>query len=901
MRHDVNHSSWPHLFHLLAVIENFIFYSPLLSLPTTAASTSPGKFASAGAVAELTAAPAFHRRVSSGDGGSTGGNFSSSTSSSLFARPSSDRRFKKVGLHMKLDAGLCEDVALAEKVIDLLQPFNFADIDPNSDIYSNTDRERIKKLRKRGLAELSFFRTVVAYLQQSSSGNTLNNAKKRGSTEEDPTSTSDPHPSKLPQLLEKRREQRKLSGTGLSGMLTRSKRLKSMEQKLVSGFVQLSERQTYETSALEQIDEKACNDEPSITRKRSNADTLLTGSEDRCNHWRTDLSPMHNPNFAAELNQRLQAEMDKARATKPKVKPARGASMDEQDGALKLKPKPRDPRSNPLPLQRYPTAPESAFKTVLSSSEGESSCSSNSTSTGPSPSESSWPSPSVSPLKDRSLTPPRRPPQLATSASSPSNHSKPDSYSSTPPFDDRPVAASMLLSMLRQPPKLLDEVRHPTIKLRPVTSAEAEAVLELARKKAATRPRPPPIPRGMTTTCSHCNASIIIYSAIRQFNQSFCSSCFIAQYGSCTSCLRRIQTGERYVRIIGVDELEASSTEPVLDDSHLIQLQVASEDVEQLILASAASDNDFIALFYHASCLACVECTVEKVTKDSLIKQQYFQHQGRIYCGRHYAQLQGSKTCVQCGQTILTSSVAAHGCYWHSSCFKCAGGCGRILTPDEARLKPSVLLDGNGQGVDDTAQHSVPLMVRSNTFAYCSTCYVSPSICVGCKSAIHDDNGGGVIVQAVDATNDSIKRFYHRACYRCEDCEVDVDHCADGDGDYDTHAGTTNRQRLFATEQEDGLFCRKHFAEKYFPCCGVCSHPIESRVPGDSINLSGVDYHASCMRCFVCHCQLDTEMDVYTAQATDVCNGDDNNEDASNQQQILLCANHRLFDSMSST
>ena len=163
MRMDIHHASWSGLFDLLAVCENFLFYSPL-SASADAAQQAQEEEATQ-AVAELFAKSAQKnngnnsgtRRTASLMGGSAHPSLHSRGGSYL-ARARDTRRFKVVGVHINM-LGECEDLVLVERICELLDGLKIAELDANIDANAElSDRSaHISRLSQRRLGRLVGF------------------------------------------------------------------------------------------------------------------------------------------------------------------------------------------------------------------------------------------------------------------------------------------------------------------------------------------------------------------------------------------------------------------------------------------------------------------------------------------------------------------------------------------------------------------------------------------------------------------------------------------------------------------------------------------------------------------------------------------------------------------------
>ena len=159
MRLDIHQASWAGLFDLLAMCENFVFYSPLMS----SAALVEQQRAAVAAQASLdlfakmrSAGPGARRTASAINAATTGARDTTTAtgnavveSDAFLARPKDSRRFKVVGLHMTSGCGGgggggvgggtaatatdSEDLVLVEKIIEMLVWFKFAELESSMD------------------------------------------------------------------------------------------------------------------------------------------------------------------------------------------------------------------------------------------------------------------------------------------------------------------------------------------------------------------------------------------------------------------------------------------------------------------------------------------------------------------------------------------------------------------------------------------------------------------------------------------------------------------------------------------------------------------------------------------------------------------------------------------------
>jgi hypothetical protein len=107
------------------------------------------------------------------------------------------RRFKMIGLHCS-SIGECEDLLLVEKMNELLDSLKIGELDEN--LASNaelTDRDRMRKLKKRALGECEFAAATLVYLHQ------CTKKKSEGDRSASPTEMRS-----VSELLEERRNKR---------------------------------------------------------------------------------------------------------------------------------------------------------------------------------------------------------------------------------------------------------------------------------------------------------------------------------------------------------------------------------------------------------------------------------------------------------------------------------------------------------------------------------------------------------------------------------------------------------------------------------------------------------------------------------------------------------------------
>lgn len=846
----MDHPSWSCLFDLLAVCENFIFYSPIIApsnavVGTNISDTSPSP--------PTIPRPTTTRSTSDGSGGG-GVMLNPRRTASILqgvddvvtsthvgvpvvsnpSRPKEMRYFKTIGLHMSSSSassssssssqgGQCQDMVLIEKVLELLESLKLQDLETTLDANAESiERERMKKLKKRSLCEIEFFVTIRSYFQQQGS-------RRRSSTEESSPSTSPtPSPSptpalppslalpatttpirSVPELLEKRRHQRLNSGGGrLSGMihhLTRSRRLRSMEQKL-NGFVVREEAQDRETSndqavvtssKIDPVDQREEDiprprrDFPLLPRRR-----LIGGGGIQ------QQRPMFHDVIHTKLNLELvKLKIEAHYLTQKGLKRSTTTSTSTSTPSTQslLPPPPPPP---PIPTVRpSPNTFQKSSSTISQSLKVD----------------PSIPADPVTPLRspvvaacDRT----RRHPSTGIPITS-LLHLMSRPLPIVPP--DRQVIGPIVLSPKHGDdgfePKVCEENefdqqadpnramglrtrqqrrrRETTARTSIIKEDEYDRYLDDVNEEdenddAVDEDDDPDI----DCRCMHCCRSLPESLVRWHFGQSYCRTCFRRIFTSCAKCSHLIDLDEDYVRITGLETFEDQQPMVIHREERRSELERPNRNGSQM---------DLDTIMYHKTCLECQDCCERQVDEivavsspsDDLLvvptssskddaagggvrSSGWYHHLGRIYCHEDYNRKFG-KLCEQCCQIIPFESMIQGplGRYWHSDCFVCANKeCGRVLTKGKYYLAPQELISPpmspmNGKitsFIDPTTTMTtthVPNELRSNRSAYCESCFkMLFECCHFCSERIQQDETGIHVKHAHG------KRPYHKRCYQ---------------------------------------------------------------------------------------------------------------------------------------
>ena len=128
--------------------------------------------------------------------------------------------------------------------------------------------------------------------------------------------------------------------------------------------------------------------------------------------------------------------------------------------------------------------------------------------------------------------------------------------------------------------------------------------------------------------------------------------------------------------------------------------------------------------------------------------------------------------------------------------------------------------------------------------AFCESCFNARfEFCHFCSEAILGAEPGVLVKHASGA-----RRPYHQRCYQCVVC-LRVNH---------------PDEKLYAGEDDENLYCHRHFVWKYFAHCPTCREPIVddgssssgSSDAAASVTVNEVEYHRQCALCFVCRRDL---------------------------------------------
>lgn len=126
--------------------------------------------------------------------------------------------------------------------------------------------------------------------------------------------------------------------------------------------------------------------------------------------------------------------------------------------------------------------------------------------------------------------------------------------------------------------------------------------------------------------------------------------------------------------------------------------------------------------------------------------------------------------------------------------------------------------------------------------AFCESCFNARfEFCHFCSEAILSAEHGVLVKHA------SGKRPYHQRCYQCVVCLRLND----------------PEEKLYAGEDDENLYCHRHFVWKYFAHCPTCREPVVddgsssgSGSDAASVTVNEVEYHRQCALCFVCRRDL---------------------------------------------
>lgn len=199
--------------------------------------------------------------------------------------------------------------------------------------------------------------------------------------------------------------------------------------------------------------------------------------------------------------------------------------------------------------------------------------------------------------------------------------------------------------------------------------------------------------------------------------------------------------------------------------------------------------------------------------------------------------------------------------------------------------------------------------------AFCESCFNARfEFCHFCSEAILGAEPGVLVKHASGA-----RRPYHQRCYQCVVC-LRVNH---------------PDEKLYAGEDDENLYCHRHFVWKYFAHCPTCREPVaddgsSSSDAAASVIVNEVEYHRQCALCFVCRRDLNqpglqvftrrvpvrgdhaagnsdaessrnsggsvSESTSQSAVASPFASGSDGADGGGSTTQILLCADHQYVE-----
>ncbi|XP_028397638.1 four and a half LIM domains protein 2-like isoform X2 [Dendronephthya gigantea] len=193
---------------------------------------------------------------------------------------------------------------------------------------------------------------------------------------------------------------------------------------------------------------------------------------------------------------------------------------------------------------------------------------------------------------------------------------------------------------------------------------------------------------------------------------------------------------------------------------------------------------------WHPQCFCCHKC------KEVLVDLIYFFSGGNVYCGRHYAELDGHR-CSGCDELIFVSEYShAMDKDWHEDHFTCVN-CEKPL-----KREKFVSVDGR---------------------PCCTQCYnkAVANVCDECGQAI-GPGSKDIIVR---------DRHWHESCFVCSSCSKQL----------------LNEGFTF---QGDDLICHKCRGIDPAKNCAQCKQEL---LPGEKkVGYQNATYHESCFTC--CRC-----------------------------------------------
>ncbi|XP_065177470.1 testin-like [Sycon ciliatum] len=200
---------------------------------------------------------------------------------------------------------------------------------------------------------------------------------------------------------------------------------------------------------------------------------------------------------------------------------------------------------------------------------------------------------------------------------------------------------------------------------------------------------------------------------------------------------------------------------------------------------------------FHPQCFVCTEC------KQFLVDLVHFVHEGKLYCGRHHAEMIFPR-CGGCDELIFKGTyTVAQGKRWHPDHF-CCMGCDNPLAAEKSEE-----------------------FVQTKGNVVCVPCFESKFAkhCLMCEAKI----GAG------EEQLSSGEYQWHTKCFTCNDCKAVLD----------------PSQFLL---REKKLFCQKCYSGKFSYSCAKCKDPIDGTQR--SLGVGDKKWHSSCFVCSGCQSEL---------------------------------------------
>ncbi|XP_032238215.2 testin isoform X2 [Nematostella vectensis] len=258
---------------------------------------------------------------------------------------------------------------------------------------------------------------------------------------------------------------------------------------------------------------------------------------------------------------------------------------------------------------------------------------------------------------------------------------------------------------------------------------------------------------------------------------------------------------------------------------------------------------------FHPGCFTCETCN------ELLVELTYFQHADKVYCGRHFAELQKSR-CGGCDELIFTGEyTVAMNKNWHLGHFQCQT-CDHSITGRQfiVRGDKPVCTDcfkdsyaheceachqkigpesRDISSDDDRHWHDKcficdicrrPLKSDGKFTFYrdqilCNNCYVAnyQKECFACGQMI--DSGASRLEYSGN--------FWHENCFRCANCGEAI--------------GTSG-----FVPKDDTFFCPGCYQSKFSKRCASCGEPLLE----GGVLYNGETWHKACFSCYFCHRSL---------------------------------------------